>query len=361
MAGFTRLESGNWRVQVRRKNSYVSETFRRHADAQKWALEMERKIDQGRTPTRRSISDPTTVGDLIDLHVNDMLEVGKPMRRSKSFVMESLKTQLGNVKLKELTRERLVQFGKDRSKQGAGPVTISMDIGYLKLIVSHAAAVHGIDISPEPVDMSRIALKRLGLIGKSRERDRRPTPKELARLFDYFDNNKRLTLPMTRICKFAIASAMRQEEICRIEWKDVDAAGKTVLVRDRKDPRDKVGNHVKVPLISASGYDAWVLLAEQRLIGRMEPNCFPYFSRSVGTAFRRACRELKIEDLHFHDLRHEAASRLFEVGFRIEQVALVTGHKDWKMLRRYTNLKPEHVHQVSANLGGVRWSVDRVG
>ncbi|MFX8496864.1 hypothetical protein ABTL88_19375, partial [Acinetobacter baumannii] len=77
-----------------------------------------------------------------------MLEVGKPMRRSKSFVMEALKAQLGTVKLKELTRERLIQFGKDRARQGAGPVTISMDIGYLKLVVSHAAAVHGIDISP---------------------------------------------------------------------------------------------------------------------------------------------------------------------------------------------------------------------
>ena len=60
--------------------------------------------------------------------------------------------------------------------------------------------------------------------------------------------------------------------------------------------------------------------------------------------------------LRYRDLRHEAASRLFEVGFRIEQVALVTGHKDWKMLKRYTNLKPEHVHQVSASLGNVRWS-----
>ena len=356
MATFTRLESGNWRVQVRRKNCYVSETFRRHADAQKWALEMERKIDQGRTPTRRSMTDPTTVGDLVDLHVTDMLEVGKPMRRSKSFVMEALKAQLGTVKLKELTRERLIQFGKDRARQGAGPVTISMDIGYLKLVVSHAAAVHGIGISPEPVDLARIALKRLGLIGKSRERDRRPTPTELQRLFDHFDNNKRLRMPMTRICKFAIATAMRQEEICRIRWSDVDAVGKTVLVRDRKDPRDKDGNHVKVPLIASTGYDAWALLAEQKISGHREPECFPYFSRSVGTAFRRACQELNIEDLHFHDLRHEAASRLFEVGFRIEQVALVTGHKDWKMLKRYTNLKPEHVHQVSASLGDVRWS-----
>ena len=57
--------------------------------------------------------------------------------------------------------------------------------------------------------------------------------------------------------------------------------------------------------------------------------------------------ELKIEDLHFHDLRHEGTSRLFEAGFSIEQVALVTGHKDWKMLRRYTHLKPEHLHIAS--------------
>ena len=61
-------------------------------------------------------------------------------------------------------------------------------------------------------------------------------------------------------------------------------------------------------------------------------------------AFTRTCRDLKIEDLHFHDLRHEGASRLFEAGFSIQQVALVTGHRDWKMLRRYTHLKPETLH-----------------
>lgn len=60
------------------------------------------------------------MGDLVDLHVTDMLEVGKPMRRSKSFVMDALKAQLGNLKLKELTRERLIQLGTDRAKQGQG-------------------------------------------------------------------------------------------------------------------------------------------------------------------------------------------------------------------------------------------------
>jgi integrase len=68
---------------------------------------------------------------------------------------------------------------------------------------------------------------------------------------------------------------------------------------------------------------------------------------TCGKSFTRTCRDLKIEDLHFQDLRHEGTSRLFEAGFSIQQVALVTGHKDWKMLRRYTHLKPETLHRIS--------------
>ena len=56
-----------------------------------------------------------------------------------------------------------------------------------------------------------------------------------------------------------------------------------------------------------------------------------------------------MKDLHFHDLRHEGTSRLFEAGFAIEQVSLVTGHKDWKMLRRYTHIRPEALHRLAAS------------
>jgi integrase len=62
----------------------------------------------------------------------------------------------------------------------------------------------------------------------------------------------------------------------------------------------------------------------------------------------RACRILGIVDLHFHDLRCKGTSWLFEAGYQIHQVALVTGHKHWKMLRRYTHLKPESLHSLAA-------------
>ncbi|ANB18788.1 site-specific integrase [Dokdonella koreensis] len=345
MATITQLPSGRWRVQVRRKQSYASETFLRHEDARKWATATERRIDLGESPLKRAKVDPTTFAHLIDLHVEDMREVGRILRRSKRFTLDALKTKLGKVKLKDLTRERLIQFGKDRAKEGAGPVTLSADIGYLKLVLTHAAAVHGIDVRVEPVDLARVALKRLGLIGKSRQRDRRPTPDEIRRLLEYFEDKRHLMIPMGRIVRFAIASAMRQEEICRIRWSEVNVEQHVVLVRDRKDPREKDGNDQWVPLLNLGGFDALRLIRVQRKYHPRGDLIFPYNSRSVGAAFRRACRELKIQDLHFHDLRHEATSRLFEAGLRIEQVALVTGHRDWKMLKRYTHLRPEHLHR----------------
>ena len=99
------------------------------------------------------------------------------------------------------------------------------------MVLTHAAAVHGVAVKVEPVDLARVALKRLGLIGKSRCRDRRPTADEIKRLLDHFDNNRFLMIPMGRIVRFAIASAMRQEEICRIRWSDVDITDRVVKLQ----------------------------------------------------------------------------------------------------------------------------------
>lgn len=82
---------------------------------------------------------------------------------------------------------------------------------------------------------------------------------------------------------------------------------------------------------------------------------FPYDPRSVGAAFTRACRLLGIQDLRFHDLRHEATSRLFEPGYQIHEVAQFTLHDSWNELKRYTNLKPENLRDIApAKAGGAR-------
>jgi hypothetical protein len=112
MASFTQLPSGNWRVQVRRKNRYVSETFRRHKDGEDRALDMERNIDRKGTPKPKAAAQVRTFGDIIDLHVEDMHEVGRPPRRSKAAVLEALKESLGAVKLDALLGRSLRSFDR---------------------------------------------------------------------------------------------------------------------------------------------------------------------------------------------------------------------------------------------------------
>lgn len=71
----------------------------------------------------------------------------------------------------------------------------------------------------------------------------------------------------------------------------------------------------------------------------------PHKADSVSAAFTRACLRLGIQDLHFHDLRHEGTSRLFEQGYDIPQVASVTLHTSWNELKRYTHLMPKHMQR----------------
>ena len=127
---------------------------------------------------------------------------------------------------------------------------------------------------------------------------------------------------------------MRIGEVCRILWEDLDVDGEWVMVRDRKDPRKKEGNHMRVPLLGGA---MEIILKQSRTSYRI----FPYNSRSVTAGFRKTRNQLEIEDLRYHDLRREGASRLLEQGYSIERVAQVTGHRDLNTLWRiYTDLNP---------------------
>jgi hypothetical protein len=141
MSSIKKLPSGNWRAQVHRKGRYVSQSFLRRKDAEEWALKMERRVDRGETVSKHRPDLINTVADLVDLHIADMLDVRKPLRRSKAYSLSKLRNDLGHLRLNQIERERIIEFARDRRNEGAGPVTIAMDISYLKTIMLHATAV----------------------------------------------------------------------------------------------------------------------------------------------------------------------------------------------------------------------------
>ena len=138
----------------------MSETFVSHEDAKRWAIDAERQIDRGQTPTKSRIARLRTFGHLIDLHIADMKAVGRAPGRTKTATLAMLKRELGPRNIVELDRERLLEFGRQRAERGAGPVTLSMDIGAIKLVISHAAAVHGRSMGDHKLDRADVHRQR---------------------------------------------------------------------------------------------------------------------------------------------------------------------------------------------------------
>jgi hypothetical protein len=93
VATFTKLKSGSWRVQVRRKGKYVNDTFLRRRDAEEWALDVERRIDRGEPPITTRSHEAKTFGDLVRLHRDDPKEVGRRIGRSKTASLAFLETR----------------------------------------------------------------------------------------------------------------------------------------------------------------------------------------------------------------------------------------------------------------------------
>ena len=143
---------------------------------------------------------------------------------------------------------------------------------------------------------------------------------------------------MEDLILFAVATAMRLGEILRLQWDDINHDDKTIIIRDRKHPTEKEGNDQEVPLLG----DAYKIAMRQK---NTDARIFPVTEGTTSSLFPRACKALGIIDLRFHDLRHEGVSRFFEQKYSIEQVALLSGHRDWKMLARYTQVKAKDLHR----------------
>ena len=152
---------------------------------------------------------------------------------------------------------------------------------------------------------------------------------------------------MADIILFALLSARRQDEITRLKWADLDREKGIAWLDDVKHPRKKIGNRRAFRLLS----EAWEIIDRQPIVWRQDadgtrnpdPRVFPYKTQSIGANFTRACRLRGLIDLHFHDLRPEATSRIFERGYDIPEVAQFTLHESWTTLKRYTHLRSEQV------------------
>jgi len=336
MASYTK-RGNRWRAQIRKAGQpTVSKTFPNKTQAQRWARQVESDMD------RQSWGDPSLLAERSLQWLIEQYQGSREARPQMATSCRLFQADLGDVTLANLNALMITKWARLRaSRDGVTPATLQIDLINLGSLLKFAHAYLGLLDRTGEVARARVLLKDEGLVAKSRERDRRPAEEELARLQGYLTSGaytRTARTPLWALIQFSIASAMRLGETCRIEWRDLNQADRTVVIRNRKHPSRKAGNNQEVPLLG----DAFDLVMEQPRTGS---RIWPYNPKSVSSTFPRICHRLGIVDLHWHDFRHEAITRLFEQGYQIQEVALVSGHRDWGMLRRYVQLRAKDLHR----------------
>lgn len=330
-----------WRAQVRRKGhpSYT-ETFGTKAEAERWGRAVEAQIDAGKRPEGRIVVGRAYLVRDVIIDYRKLRASSRPIAddSTEHYQLKCLTRHLGSRDALSLSTEDLIEFCRERAEDGAGPYTINMDIGKLGTVLRLVFGVKHLIVN-DVVAQSRPALSHLGLIGGGGHRERRPNDDELARVLEWLAERRGKVY--ADAVRFAVLTAMRRGEVCRIVWEDVDTGKKMVLIRERKHPRQKKVNDEWVPLL----HGAWELVQGQPT---REGRIFPIHPQTISRYFREACVALSIPDLQLRDMRHEGVSRMFEYGYQIPEVALVSGHKKWETMKRYTQLKPEDLHRGPA-------------
>lgn len=317
MATFIKEPSGRWRVRVRIKGSApISQTFRTRAIAEAWAREKEDEIEGGDLVDNDA--DKLTVSDLLDKYQREVTEhkKGKAQENSKLAILDA---DLGQLTLRQLTAEAVAKFVHGRMHPGEGlrPIksdTVRRELATLSAVLETARVLWGYRMPDNPAKTTAAVLSKSRTLKRKVRRDRRLRPGEYRRLLTA------ISPPLRPLIRLAIETAMRRGELAKLKPAHLRHDG--LLIED-----DKTGKTTIIPISSKA----------RRIIERLPAEGFGIRPDSITQAFDRACARADIEDLRFHDLRHEGTSRLFEKGLGIEEVASITRHADWRSLKGYTH------------------------
>lgn len=317
---------GKYQVVVRRKGfATACRTFHLKSDAEEWSRHMETKADRGDLRTPVKVLDGYKVSDIITRYRDEITTKKRSAITEAYFLNAFLRLPIANLTLTQINASHFSTYREKRLKE-IKPATLNRQLS----VVRHAfeIAMHEWDIPLRENPL--IKFKRLR-VNDARNRRMEPKEWEAINLAVSVCRNP-FMMPLIRL---ALETAMRRGELLSLQWEHIDFASRTTFI-----PVTKNGHSRTIPLTS----EAINILQEVRAM--KADNKF-VFSGVTGNAadhvWNRIMQRAQIENLHFHDLRHEAITRFFERGLSVPEVALISGHRDFRMLFRYTHLKAEDV------------------
>lgn len=298
-----------------------------------------------RTSTQRiAESDPVnpriSIDTLIDRYVDEVAPKRKMAPTHVTHDIQSVRNSFGGMTMADLQGRGLIEWARRHEGSGA---TRQWRIARLRGLLRQAELHWDVKVPWADIAAAQKRLTDGGVLTAPRERDRRCSDEELAVIKALAPKGGKLN--WHDVFDFCVASAMRISEVARITWSDLDRPSRTVVIRDRKHPTKKYGNHQVVPLLGGA-----FEIAERQRVWPQDGRIFPLATQYASKVFHNAAVAGGVDEIVLHDLRHEGISRLFEVGFKIEEVAMVSGHADWTALKRYTHLSPASLVGKEAEL-----------
>lgn len=322
----------SYQVQVRRRGYPTqTRTFETKSAAEKWARDVEREYDQG-IYTDRKEAEKNTLYMVLDRYKKEIVPNHRGSEVEGLRIDAILRHPITKLKMAALSTRHLAEYRDERLQSVSGS-TVNRELNIISAAINHARKEWGIHVE------NPIALLKRPKENRARERrfegneeqrllqELTFVPKDEMGRFAKGGCRNRWVKPLVQL---ALETAMRRGELLSLDWQYVDLSRACITL-----PMTKNGESRKVPLSMAA---IEILKSIPRaLAGRV----FPTTESALKQAFTRACERAKIANLHFHDLRHEATSRLAEKLPNVIELANVTGHKDLKMLKRYYHPRVE--------------------
>jgi integrase len=318
-----RKRNGKWQVQIRRTHQpSINKSFTHKLHAQQWARQIEAEIDVKGLLPDTSVLKQHTLLDLINRYRDQVTPKKRGHENERIRLNQLARHQIASHLLINLKPMHINSYVEERMALVSSG-TAARDFGVLHQVVETAKLQWGIPFVEN-------LFKGIQKPKEAPSRNRRLALHEENHLIQGCEGS-RVTY-LRPVITVALETAMRRGEILRIEFDHINQVQRTLKI-----PVTKNGHPRTIPLSSQA------LSTLQDAYDGTDGRIFSVTPNAFRLAWEKLRRRVGIEDLHFHDLRHEAISRLFEKGLSIPEVALISGHRDYRMLFRYTHLRAEDV------------------
>jgi len=319
MASF-RKRGDKWQARVHRKDhSPVVKSFNTKADAVKWARHTESQLDLGTLAPKKAMPPLTRI---VDRYLAEVTPTKKGAAQELNRGRQIASTSLGSMQLDKITSEVVSRYRDGRLREVSNN-TVRLELAFISVVFEQCAKEWGFKVS-NPVKQIRTPKP-----GKPRQRRLRPGEEEVLLAACAASS----TTYLHSLVVLAIETGMRFGELVSITWGNVDLSARTVHRPDTKN-----GHPRTVPL------SARARRAIRTVPSGYEGRVFMGKPGSIRAAFGAALKRSGVgSDLRFHDLRHEAVTRLFEKGLNPIEVGMISGHRSMSMLQRYTHLGPKEL------------------